>query len=153
MNYTQKVPSSPRTTHTCTHIRKHPNENILTAATRSQERKKQFRERKKDILWSINNICLQRTSTQTHPYHGAASSADPQGDQHVDMAPLQELLTSTVRMEAHWILFINKVIYKWWDLSSVCSLFWSLGEELKDGGERWTLSLYPLTFRWVADGC
>lgn len=60
---------------------------------------------------------------------------------------------AAVRRRAHWILFINKVIHKWWDLSSACV---RVGEVVVIEGRRWkmaSLSLYPLTLGWVADGC
>lgn len=41
---------------------------------------------------------------------------------------------AAARKRAHWILFINKVIHKWWDLSSVCERGCRWG--VKDGGER-----------------
>lgn len=60
---------------------------------------------------------------------------------------------ATARQKAHWILFINKVIHKLWDLSSVCERNAGGGCWVKDGGERQHLSLYPLTPGWVAGGC
>lgn len=44
---------------------------------------------------------------------------------------------AAARKSAHWILFINKVIHKWWDLSSVC-------ESGADGG--WRMEVRDASF-------
>lgn len=50
------------------------------------------------------------------------------------------------RDDEHLESFINKVIHKLWDLSSVYEVQVVLAtRELKDGGERWPLTQYPLT--------
>lgn len=121
--------------------------NILTAATKKKKTKAWLRG--KDAPWSISSSV---SPNRKHHNHGAVhpralSAPIPEG-QHA-VAPLRVHQSG----RAPPALFINKVIHKLWDASSVCEVQVVLVmRELKDRDGRWPLTQDPLTLGWVADG-
>lgn len=122
--------------------------------------------RKKNLWVEEDIFCSRQLLTSKHiPYHGAiyppVHSANPPREANREAWHyFKSNFTSTkasaaVRKRARWILFINKVIHKWWELSRVCVCVSEVqvGWGVKDGGERRPLCLYPLTPGWAADGC
>lgn len=88
-------------------------------------------------------ICLiQPNASQPWCFPSTSSLCPhPRGaTRHATAPPKQE------RRRAPRVPFINKVIHKLWDLSGVYEVQVVLAtRELKDRGERWPLTQYPLT--------